>query len=103
VTSQVQAEQSNQTTTMQPDQNSTNTFQFEQAFQRLETILTSMNSGEAGLDDSLKLYEEADKLISSCTQRLNAAENRVEMLIKNRAGAIAVDMNDQPQTQPLSS
>ena len=43
---------------------------FEEAYRRLEEILEKMNSGKASLDDSLKLYEEADKLIVTCQKKL---------------------------------
>jgi len=57
---------------------------FEQSFKRLEEILERMNSGNVSLDESLKLYEEADKLIGSCSIQLNQAEAKIEKLIKNR-------------------
>lgn len=62
-------------------------FNFEKAFTRLETILERMNSGNVALDESLKLYEEADKLIAGCGTRLTAAEEKIEMLIKQRDGS----------------
>lgn len=77
-------------------------FQFEKAFSRLEEILATMNEGQAGLDDALKLYEEADKLISACTNRLNEAENRIESLIKQRTGVIATDDTGTPMVQPFT-
>jgi exodeoxyribonuclease VII small subunit len=72
---------------------------FEESFARLEVILDKMNSGKVTLDESLALYEEADKLISACTLKLNAAENRIEMLIKKRNGELELDENDKPQSQ----
>ena len=39
---------------------------FEAAFQRLEAILEMLNSGHVSLEEALKLYEEADKLIIQC-------------------------------------
>ena len=76
---------------------------FEQAFTRLEQILEQMNSGKASLDDSLKLYEEADKLITSCTKRLNEAETKIEVLIKNRNGEVILNEQGMASTQPFSS
>ena len=70
---------------------------FEKAFSRLEEILEKMNSGETTLDDSLKLFEEADGLINRCTQRLGDAERRVETLIKNR-GEVTLDSDGKPTT-----
>lgn len=72
---------------------------FESAFERLEQILAKMNSGKTPLDESLKLFEEADKLIRFCSARLNSAEKKVEMLIKNRNGEIALDEMGKPAVQ----
>jgi exodeoxyribonuclease VII small subunit len=69
---------------------------FEEAYQRLETILQAMNSGKVALDDSLKLYEEADKLITTCQKHLNDAEKKIEILIKNRAGELATSDAGEP-------
>lgn len=64
---------------------------FEEAYKRLEEILQAMNSGKVELDDSLKLYEEADKLIVTCQKKLTEAEKKIEILIKNRAGELVTD------------
>lgn len=72
---------------------------FEESFARLEHILERMNSGSVSLDESLKLYEEADKLIIFCTKRLNEAERKIETLIKNRAGELALGPDQRPLTQ----
>lgn len=72
---------------------------FEDSFARLEQILDQMNSGKVSLDDSLKLYEEADQLIANCSLRLNEAEARIETLIKNRNGELAVDAEGKPLVQ----
>lgn len=72
---------------------------FEKNFQRLEEILETMNSGEAGLDESLKLYEEANQLIISCGKRLNDAEQTIEKLIKTRDGELALAEDGSPESQ----
>jgi exodeoxyribonuclease VII small subunit len=81
----------------------TDTFNFEQAFIRLEHILEQMNSGKVSLDDSLKLYEEADKLIHACGKRLNEAEQKIETLLKNRSGDLVLNEQGAPSTQPFAS
>ena len=75
---------------------------FESAFSRLEAILERMNSARITLDESLELFKEADKLINSCNKSLNDAERKVEILIKNRNGDIAIGPNQQPMTQNFS-
>lgn len=75
---------------------------FEAAFARLEEILEKMNSGSISLDESLKLYEEADSLINICSKRLNDAERRIEVLVKNRAGEIALGQDQKPLMQDFN-
>ena len=75
---------------------------FEAAYARLEEILEKMNSGKVSLEDSLKLYEEADQLINWCSKRLTEAEKKIETLIKSRDGELLMDEQGRPQTQPFS-
>jgi exodeoxyribonuclease VII small subunit len=76
---------------------------FETAFTRLEQILDKMNSGAVSLDESLKLYEEADRLIIACNKRLNEAEKKIEILIKNRNGELQQGPDQRPMTQDFQS
>ena len=57
---------------------------YEKAFERLEKILETMNSGKTPLEESLKLFEEAEHLMRSCTTSLTTAEKTIEKLIKER-------------------
>lgn len=75
---------------------------FEAAFARLEEILEKMNSGAISLDESLKLYEEADKLIVTCQKRLTDAERKIEMLVKNRNGEVTLGPDQKPMTQEFN-
>lgn len=75
---------------------------FEAAFSRLEEILEKMNSGTVSLDESLSLYEEADKLILNCNKKLNDAERKIEMLIKNRQGELTLGADQKPITQDFN-
>ncbi len=78
-------------------------FTFEKAYERLEKILESLNSGEATLDISLKLYEEADKLIKLCQSKLFSAEQKIQTLMKDRNGEVALDESGKPQVQPFQN
>ena len=75
---------------------------FEKAFERLEQILETMNGGKTPLEESLALFEEAEKLIRTCTGKLNQAEQKIEMLIKGRNGEIALDTNQKPKMEPYA-
>lgn len=80
-----------------------NSQSFERAFERLEEILKQLNDGKVNLDDSLKLFEEADSLINSCSQKLSHAEQKIEKLIKNRNNELVLDKNLQPSLEPFNS
>jgi exodeoxyribonuclease VII small subunit len=88
-------------TRINPSDNS-NEISFETAFHRLEEILEKMNSGTSSLDESLLLYEEADKLISSCSKRLTDAERKIETLIKNRSGELIIGPDQKPIMQDFN-
>ena len=77
------------------------TIPFEQAFERLEQILEKMNSGKAALEESLKLFEEAEGLIRSCNARLTTSEQRIEALIKQR-GQVVLDAAQKPKTESFT-
>lgn len=61
---------------------------FEEAMTRLEEIVQALESGDEGLDQSLKLYEEGIGLVRTCTDRLERAEQTVKMLQMKTDGSI---------------
>jgi exodeoxyribonuclease VII small subunit len=74
---------------------------FEEAFHRLESILERMNAQDVPLEESLKLFEEANALIILCHNQLADAERRVDVLVKNRQGDLTLSPSGQPQSTPL--
>ena len=54
---------------------------FEKKLKNLEDIVNKMESGELSLDKSLELFEEGVKLSKDCNKQLNAAEQRVRVLL----------------------
>ncbi len=61
---------------------------FETALSRLEEIVKKLEEGDIALDDSLKLFEEGVKLARMCGGKLDAAERRIEVLMKAEDGRI---------------
>jgi exodeoxyribonuclease VII small subunit len=51
------------------------------------------------LEEALKLYEESDRLITLCSRKLNEAERKIEILIKNRSGELVMGSDQKPGTQ----
>jgi exodeoxyribonuclease VII small subunit len=61
---------------------------FEAALQRLEEIVEELEKGDLPLEQSLKLFEEGIKLSRICTKRLEDAERRVDILLKDKEGNV---------------
>jgi len=76
---------------------------FEAAYDRLEEILEKMNTEQVSLDSALTLYEEADGLIGDCQKRLTEAEQKIEILMKNRDGSLQVDEKGTAKTEDFAS
>jgi exodeoxyribonuclease VII small subunit len=55
---------------------------FEDCLQRLEQILAELEKGDIPLERALTLFEEGVKLSQSCRQELDAAEGKIEILLK---------------------
>jgi exodeoxyribonuclease VII small subunit len=53
---------------------------FEDALKRLEAIVHRLESGEASLDESIRLYAEGDQLRGQCEKRLQDAQARIEKI-----------------------
>ncbi len=60
--------------------------QFEEGLARLEEILDALEAGDAGLEASMKLYEEGISLVRACTGLLENAEQRIKALQINADG-----------------
>jgi len=62
---------------------------FEEAMERLESIVESLESGDLSLEESLKIFEEGMKLVNFCSKKLEEAEQKVTMLIKDQNGKVS--------------
>ena len=71
---------------MADDPESIEQLSFEAALKRLEEIVRKLESGEASLDESIRLYGEGDRLKQQCEARLAAAQARIEKIQLGRDG-----------------
>ena len=55
---------------------------FEESLSRLEKIVDELEKGDIPLDKALALFEEGIQLSGSCRKELEAAEGKVEILLK---------------------
>ena len=65
---------------------------FEKALQELESLVERLERGDVPLDEALRTFERGVSLTRQCQARLQAAQQKVEILLK-RSG--------QPEVQPF--
>jgi exodeoxyribonuclease VII small subunit len=59
---------------------------FEEALKELEEIVNRLEQGEIPLEEALQLFEQGVKLSRLCHTKLDEAQKRVEVLLKDEAG-----------------
>jgi exodeoxyribonuclease VII small subunit len=64
----------------------TDTLPFEEALEKLESIVEAMESAELPLESLLAKYEEGTRLARICQSKLAEAELKIQQLEKNAAG-----------------
>ncbi|MBN2043901.1 MAG: exodeoxyribonuclease VII small subunit [Anaerolineales bacterium] len=53
---------------------------YEQAFEELQALINTLESGEKSLDETLKLYQRGQALYQHCQKLLEEAELKIETL-----------------------
>jgi exodeoxyribonuclease VII small subunit len=64
---------------------------FEQALTRLEAIVRTLESGELPLEETVRLYEEGQRLRKYCEQYLASAQLRIDAVRQDSAGNIILE------------
>ena len=59
---------------------------FESALERLEEIAARMEANDLPLEELIVVYEEGLGLVRFCSQRLDEAEKRLQVITRNAAG-----------------
>lgn len=59
---------------------------FEESLKKLEKIVEDLEKGDLSLDEALKKYQEGVELARLCSQRLESAKKKIELLTKNKKG-----------------
>ena len=66
--------------TGQPDADDIDALTYEDAVEQLEAIIRRVESGEVGIEESIRLYERGTRLLRRCRSVLDRAEQRIEKL-----------------------
>lgn len=69
---------------------------FEDAMERLDGIVESLESDNTSLEDSIRLYDEGIKLVKVCEKKLASAEAKLEKILPQSS-------DDKPEVGHLKS
>jgi exodeoxyribonuclease VII small subunit len=64
---------------------------FEQAIDHLKEIVSKLEGGDLPLEEALSLFEKGIGLTKYCNQKLDEAEKKVEILLKNEKGDLRIE------------
>ena len=73
------------------------TLSFEDALGELETIVRSLESGSAPLEDSIKAYERGVALKKHCEAKLRSAQEKIEKITISEDGTAKTENFDNPE------
>jgi exodeoxyribonuclease VII small subunit len=73
---------------------------FEEALQRLERIVKSLEEGDLPLEESLRLFEEGVRLTRLCATRLDEAQRKIELLSRGEQGDLKLVPFEPPEDDP---
>ena len=59
---------------------------FEQSFNELEKIATDLERGDLSLEEAIEKFENGMKLSKECSEKLDKAEKRINILVQNEDG-----------------
>lgn len=68
---------------------------FEASLEALEEIVQQLEGGDLPLEKSLELFEDGIRLSRQCQERLNQAERRIEILLRDNQGRPVVSEFEQ--------
>jgi len=69
----------------------TKDIKFEDALSNLEDIVKKLENGELSLEESLVAFEEGIRLSRICSKQLDAAEKKIEILVKGEDGKLETE------------
>ena len=61
---------------------------FEDALARLEVVVARLEGGDLPLEEALSLFEEGVRLTRLCSARLDEAERKVSLLLRDQEGLL---------------
>lgn len=70
---------------------------FEDAMQRLEALVAKLEEDKLPLDEMLANYEEGVSLARFCSEKLEAAEQKVRLIARQTDGSVKLENFDESE------
>ncbi len=71
---------------------------FEDSIETLEKLIEELERGDLPLEEALKKFEEGVKLIKYCNQKLDEAEQKIEIILKDEKELKTVPFEEAKNT-----
>ena len=80
------------------DRDSQSELRFEDGMAALESLVERLESGDLALEEALVAFEQGVTLVRTLSERLNAAEQRIELLVRGSDGRLRLEAADDGDT-----
>ena len=78
-----------------PDTENIAQMSFEQAMEALRQLVSTLERGDASLEDSIKAYERGALLKAHCEAKLKEANAKIEMISQKADGSVQAEPFDR--------
>lgn len=76
---------------------------FEEAVKKLGKIVEDLEKGDLSLDEALKKYQEGLEMARVCTQKLDSAKKKIDVLSKNKKGEFELKPFDASEAAAMDN
>ena len=76
---------------------------FEDAVKKLGKIVEDLEKGDLSLDEALKKYQEGLEMARVCTQKLDSAKKKIDVLSKNKKGEFELKPFDTSEAAAIDN
>lgn len=71
---------------------------FETKMKELEEIIRKLESGQAGLAESMELYEKGVRLSAECSALLEQARQKIVKLVEDNGQKVEISFSPKPES-----